>query len=225
VGAGASQAPHCGEKKTVPQDWKSKFGLEHVITTEHDLRDAAGKPSFWLLTKLDIHCRRFIAASPFVVIASAGAAGPIDTSPKGEAPGFVPILDDCTLALPDRSGNRRFDTFHNLLENPNVGLIFFVPGRRETLRVSGKAIIVRDLVLRKSMAIKGRVPHLAIVTSVERVFFHCSSCICTIETMDADKLGARCPRPDRQSSRGRDCLTAPNFTNEVAGPLGRVPFE
>ena len=170
-----------GKRKTVPQDCKSKFGFEHVITTEHDLRDAAGKPSFWfqnkILTKLDIHCRRFIAASPFVVIASAGAAGPIDTSPKGDAPGFVQILDDCTLALPDRSGNRRFDTFHNLLENPNVGLIFFVPGRRETLRVSGKAIIVRDLVLRKSMAVKGKVPHLAIVASVERAFFHCGSCI------------------------------------------------
>jgi predicted pyridoxine 5'-phosphate oxidase superfamily flavin-nucleotide-binding protein len=98
----------------VPQDWKSKFGFEHVITTEHDLRHAAGEPSFWfqnkILTKLDIHCRRFIAASPFVVIASAGAAGPIDTSPKGDAPGFVQILDDCTLGLPDRSGNRRFDT-------------------------------------------------------------------------------------------------------------------
>ena len=112
-----------GKRKTVPQDWKSKFGFEDVITTEHDLRGAAGKPSFWfqnkILTKLDIHCRHFIAASPFVVIASAGAAGSIDTSPKGDAPGFVQILDDCTLALPDRSGNRRFDTFHNLLENPN----------------------------------------------------------------------------------------------------------
>ena len=88
---------------------------------------------------LDRHCRAFIARSPFVLIASANARGLMDISPKGDAPGFVHVLDDKTLAIPDRPGNRRADTFTNVLENPRVGLIFFVPGKSETLRVSGSA--------------------------------------------------------------------------------------
>jgi PPOX class probable FMN-dependent enzyme len=152
-----------------------------VITTEQELRTVVGKPSFWfqskVLAKLDVHCRRFIAKSPFVVVASAGAEGQVDASPKGDEPGFVQVLDDATLALPDRAGNRRFDTFQNLLQNPNIGLIFFIPGRRDTLRVGGKAMIVRDLALRETMALKGRVPELATVVSVERAYFHCGACI------------------------------------------------
>src|ERR1700732_2328780 len=92
-----------------------------VITTELELRATVGKPSFWFqgktLTKLDVHCRRFIAKSPFVVVGSTGAEGRVDTSPKGDEPGFVRVLDDVTLALPDRAGNRRLDTFQNLLQN------------------------------------------------------------------------------------------------------------
>ena len=158
-----------------------QFQFDHVITTDEELRATAGQPSYWMQSKilaaLDPSCRRFIAASPFVVVASADADGRVDTSPKGDKPGFVQILDDRTLALPDRAGNRRFDTFKNLLQNPNIGLIFFVPGRRETLRVSGRAQIVRDLALRRSMAIKGKVPALATVVAVERASFHCGSCI------------------------------------------------
>jgi uncharacterized protein len=160
---------------------KPQFRFHDVITTEQELRAAVGKPSFWfqskMLTRLDAHCRRFIAKSPFVVVASTGAGGQVDTSPKGDEPGFVQILDDVTFALPDRAGNRRCDTFENLIHNPNVGLIFFVPGRRETLRVGGKALIVRDLALRQSMALKGRVPELATVVSLERAYFHCGACI------------------------------------------------
>ena len=92
-------------------------------------------------------------------------------------PGFVKCLDDSTLAIPDRRGNRRVDTFHNVLENPGVGLVFFVPGRRETLRVAGRAMIVRDFDVRSAMAEGGRIPELALVVAVEKAFFHCGKCI------------------------------------------------
>jgi uncharacterized protein len=160
---------------------QTSFRFSDIVRSEQQLREIAGKPSFWfsgkVLSRLDDACRRFIAKSPFLVVASSGASGHVDASPKGDEPGFVRVLDDTTLAIPDRAGNRRFDTFQNLLANPSIGLIFFVPGRRETLRVNGKALIVRDRSLRESMASKGRVPELATVVSVAQAFFHCGSCI------------------------------------------------
>jgi PPOX class probable FMN-dependent enzyme len=158
-----------------------------TIETEEELRAACGRPSWFqskILTKLDAQCRRFIAESPFMVLASTDAGGRVDTSPKGDEPGFVQVLDDVTLAIPDRDGNRRFDTFTNVLQNPNVGLILFVPGRRETLRINGKARIVRDLALRDSMALKGKSPKVATVVFVERAFFHCGSCIARAKLWD-----------------------------------------
>jgi PPOX class probable FMN-dependent enzyme len=101
----------------------------------------------------------------------------MDISPKGDAPGFVRVLDDRTLAVPDRPGNRRADAFTNVLENPRVGLIFLVPGKSETLRVGGRATIVRDADLRESMAARGKTPDFALAVDVEEAFFHCSKCI------------------------------------------------
>jgi len=152
-----------------------------VITTEAQLRDIVGRPNRWLtskmLSRLDRKSRQFIASSPFVVVGSANTHGPIDLSPKGDLPGFVRILDDATVIVPDRPGNRRVDTFLNILQNPHVGLIFFVPGRRETLRVFGRGLIVRDLDIRNIVAVDGRAPDLALVVAVERAFFHCGRCI------------------------------------------------
>lgn len=152
-----------------------------VITTESQLRDIVGRPNRWftskMLTKLDRKCRQFIASSPFVVVGSASASGPIDLSPKGDPPGFVHILDDATVVIPDRQGNRRVDTFLNILQNPHIGLIFFVPGRRETLRVFGRGLIVRDQDVRNAVAVDGRAPDLALVVAVDRAFFHCGRCI------------------------------------------------
>jgi len=157
-----------------------EFSFTDTINSEEELRTACGAPS-WLqskiLSKLNARCRQFIAESPFLVLASSGVEGRVDTSPKGDQPGFVHVLDDLTLAVPDRDGNRRLDTFTNVLQNPNVGLIFFVPGRRETLRVNGKARIVRDVVLLQRMALKGKAPKVAALVSIERAFFHCGSCI------------------------------------------------
>jgi PPOX class probable FMN-dependent enzyme len=155
--------------------------FEEVITDAAQFRELMGEPPPPCVAKtiasLDRHCRAFIGRSPFVLIASANARGWMDISPKGDAPGFVRILDDKTLAVPDRPGNRRADTFTNILENPKVGLIFLVPGKTETLRVSGTARIVRDSDLRESMSVQGKAPDFVLVVETEEAFFHCSKCI------------------------------------------------
>ena len=156
-----------------------RFG--EVITSELELRKIVGPANRWftskILDRLDRHCRRFIAASPFVVVGSTNPFGMVDLSPKGDHAGFVRPLDDATLAIPDRLGNRRVDTFHNVLHNPGVGLIFFVPGKRETLRVTGRALLVRDHAIRSTMMDNGRMPDLAMIVIVEKAFFHCGKCI------------------------------------------------
>ena len=152
-----------------------------IVTTTTDLREIVGQPRFWLQPKvmdhLDRRCRNFIAMSPFIIIASVNASGQVDVSPKGDPPGFVRVLDDRTLAIPDRQGNRRCDTFHNIVDNPNVGMIFLVPGRGETLRIAGRARLVRDLAIRQAMSLDGKVPDLATVVAVERAYFHCPKCM------------------------------------------------
>jgi uncharacterized protein len=156
-----------------------RFG--EVITSESDLRKIVGPANRWFTSKvlhrLDQRCQNFIAASPFVVVGSTDPLGMVDLSPKGDCTGFVRCLDDATLAIPDRRGNRRMDTFHNVLQNPGVGLIFFVPGQRETLRVAGRGLIVRDQNIRSVMTEGGRMPELAMIVIVERAFFHCGKCI------------------------------------------------
>lgn len=152
-----------------------------VITTEAELREVAGNPSKGAVAKaidrIDEHFAGFIAQSPFMLIGTSDAAGNQDVSPKGDPPGFVRVLDEHTLAIPDRPGNRRADTLSNILQNPRVALYFLVPGVRETLRVQGRATIVRDEALRASMAVGDKAPHLAIVVDVEEAFMHCAKCM------------------------------------------------
>jgi PPOX class probable FMN-dependent enzyme len=147
------------------------------ITSEQRLRELAGVPSDRAKLKerstLDVHSRAFIAHSPFLMLATAGADGRCDVSPKGDAPGFVHVLDDRRLAIPDRPGNKRLDGMLNLLTNPHVGVIFIVPGRQETLRVNGRACITRDAALLDRMAVNGKTPLLAIGVEVEQAFMHC----------------------------------------------------
>ena len=155
--------------------------FKDIVTDSAQFRALMGEPPPPCVAKTiaiaDRHCRAFIARSPFVLVASANALGQMDISPKGDAPGFVRVLDDKTLAIPDRPGNRRADTFTNVLENPRIGLIFFVPGKSETLRFSGSARIVRDLDLRESMAAHGKTPEFVLAVAIEEAFFHCSKCI------------------------------------------------
>ena len=151
--------------------------FENLITSEHELRDLVGVPGDRSKLKerraLDEHCRAFIARSPFILMATSGADGTCDVSPKGDAPGFVRVLDEHRLVIPDRPGNKRFDGMFNLIANPHVGLLFIVPGRQETLRVNGRAWITRTPELLASMTFSGKTPLMAIGVDVEQCFIHC----------------------------------------------------
>lgn len=155
--------------------------FQHVIADEADLRAIVGTPGHRaaqkVIDRIDRHVADFIARSPFVVIGSSGPDGTLDLSPKGDPAGFVLVLDEKTLALPDRPGNRRADTFSNVLVDPQVGLIFLIPGKRETVRVSGRAQVVRDPWLLDRLQAQGHTPDLALVVHVERVMFHCAKCM------------------------------------------------
>ena len=150
----------------------------HAITTVGELDELLGKPSERVKAKtidhIDEHCRAIIALSPFLTIASVDAVGRMDVSPKGDPAGFVHVLDDHTLAIPERPGNRRADTFHNVLETGIVGMIFLVPGMEETLRVNGKGRLTIDPAILMPVAVKGKVPKLALLVDVEEAFLHCA---------------------------------------------------
>jgi uncharacterized protein len=165
--------------------------FREIVRSEADLRKVHDEPIELVTNKvvstIDDACRRFIASSPFILIASSDAAGVFDVSPKGDPAGFVKVLDEKTLAIPDRPGNNRLDTLCNILHNPNVGLIFLIPGTRETLRISGKATIVADLELRETMRVNGKLPNFVIVVEVERVLFHCSKCMVRSRLWEPEK--------------------------------------
>lgn len=151
--------------------------FKQVVRSVEELREAFGEPSERardkVLTSLDEHCRRFVEHSPFVLIGTSGANGWCDISPKGDEPGFVRILDDRTLIIPDRPGNRRFDGFKNLFENPHIGLLFLIPNAQDTLRINGRTTLIRDQDILETMAARGRRPELGIVVEVEEAFLHC----------------------------------------------------
>ena len=148
------------------------------ITTEAELRELLGEPLPRVAAKdrpaLDEIDRQWLAASPFCLVATAGSDGSCDVSPKGDPPGFTVVLDDRTIALPERAGNRRADGFRNILTNPHVGLVYLLPGRDDTLRVMGRARLVRDADLLDRMVVRGSRPLLALVVEIEQVFYHCA---------------------------------------------------
>jgi uncharacterized protein len=164
--------------------------FERNITTLAELREVIGEPSSLVADKeigvLDQHCRDFIGRSPFLLVASTDGQGRVDISPKGDPAGFVQVLDDTTLAIPERLGNHRADTFCNVLQYPYVGLIFLIPGTKNTLRVRGRARLVQDQALLDSMAEKGRSPALALVLDVEGAMFHCAKCIIRSKLWSSD---------------------------------------
>jgi PPOX class probable FMN-dependent enzyme len=139
------------------------------------------------LDRLDRHCRAFITASPFYVIASSDAQGRLDATPRGDAPGSVAVIDDTTLLLPDRRGNNRVDTMMNVAENPHVGLLFFVPGVVETLRVNGRATITVDPGQLAALAADGKPPRAAIRVEVEEVYFQCGKALIRSELWNPER--------------------------------------
>ncbi len=161
------------------QDHFARF--QGVISSLDEIREHIGEPVPPVVAKVMDHIdpvsRAIIEKSPFIVMASATPDGYPDISPKGDPVGFVRVLDEKYLAIPDRPGNNRVDTFGNLLQNPYLAILFMIPGKGETLRITGETRIVQDLPLRESMAIAGRVPAFAIVMRVERVLIHCPKCV------------------------------------------------
>jgi uncharacterized protein len=155
------------------------------------LREIYGEPSERAVKKqqsrFDRHCRDFIARSPFLVIASSDPAGHCDASPKGDAPGFVGVVDDTTLLIPDRLGNNRVDTLGNLIQRPGVGLIFFVPGVNETLRVNGRARVTTDPDLLMPLAVNGKLPRSGILVAAEEIYFHCGKALIRSDLWNPEK--------------------------------------
>jgi hypothetical protein len=145
------------------------------------LRDIYPPPAGLAVAKqrdrIDPHAARFIARSPLFVMATADADGRCDASPRGDAPGFVTVVDEHTLLLPDRPGNNRVDSLSNLVANPQVGLLFFVPGVLETLRVNGRAELTTDAALLSPLSVAGKPPRSALKVTVEEVFFHCGKAL------------------------------------------------
>lgn len=175
-----------------------------TITDRQELRDHFGEPLHIAVAvekpQLDDHHKRFIEHSPFICIASAGADGQPAVSPKGDAPGFVRVLDDNTLVIPDRPGNNKVEGFGNMVENPKVSLIFFIPGIMETLRVHGNAEIVRDSELLRHGKVGTKLPSTATLIKVTKAYMHCGKALIRSNLWD----------PDRHIAKG------------VIAPFGRV---
>lgn len=161
-----------------------------AVTNNAELRTVyrppAPRAAQKVLDHLDVHCRNFIALSPFCVLSSSDASGQADASPRGDPPGFVKVLDARTLLLPDRPGNNQVDSLQNVVENPGVGLLFFVPGMNETLRVKGKAEITTDAELLEPLAVSGRPPLSGLKIVVEEAFLHCGRALIRGRVWDAD---------------------------------------
>lgn len=151
--------------------------FEEVVSDTPRLREIIGEPRGYSAQKgtnrIDEIFSRFIAAAPYVIVATVGTDGLPDASPKGDPAGFVLVLDEKTLVIPERPGNQRLDGFQNLIANPAVALLFIIPGNTETLRVAGRARIVRDPSLARRLAVNGKEPLLCLVIDVEEAFMHC----------------------------------------------------
>lgn len=154
---------------------------EHEVSTVEALYELYKQPNETVKRKilgaLDRHCRDFIRNCPFLVIGTNGADGTTDASPRGDAPGFVDVLDDTTILLPDRPGNNRLDTLRNIVGNPAVGLLFMIPGLRETLRINGNATVSTDPQLLARAVVKGKTPLTTLKIDVTEAYLHCGKAL------------------------------------------------
>ena len=189
---------------------------EHAIDTVEELRNRYGEPSELAVKKsldrLDRHCRRFIELSPFLVLASAGADGRVDCSPRGDPAGFVAVLDDRTVLLPDRRGNNRTDSLTNVIENPRVGMLFLIPGVNETLRLNGRATLTTDPARLEPLAVNGRIPRSGLLVEVEEIFLQCTKALVRA------RLWAEESRADRKTA-------LPTFGKMIADHAGLADGE
>lgn len=170
------------------------------VTTAAQLKDVLGDVSerarTKVRTKLTEMDRLWLAASPFCLIGTSDARGSCDVSPKGDPPGFTLVLDEKTIVIPERLGNRRADGFHNILQNEHIGLLYLLPGRGDTLRINGRAKLVHDAPFFDQLVVKGHRPSLALLVEIDEIFFHCSkaflrSDLWKIESWDSEKVPSR----------------------------------
>ncbi|MET8833907.1 pyridoxamine 5'-phosphate oxidase family protein [Micromonospora sp. NPDC004540] len=172
------------------------------ITSPEELAELLGAPTQRARDKertvLHQRDREWLAASPFCLVATAGADGSCDVSPKGDPAGFTLVLDETTIAIPERPGNRRADGYRNILANPHVGLIFLIPGRTDTLRINGRARLVRDAPYFADMEVKGHRPVLAVEVTIEQIFYHCAKAFLRSELWRPETW-----RPDALPTRAR----------------------
>ncbi|RLJ51786.1 hypothetical protein BCF46_2008 [Litoreibacter meonggei] len=174
--------------------------VDEEITSVSRLRELLPTEGFTntflkVTDQLNDVARKFIATAPFIIVATKSTDGLIDVSPKGDPAGFVEVYDNKTLIIPDRLGNHRVDGFQNILEDPNVAILFIVPGHGDTLRVAGKARIVRDSAINKRHAINGKEPLLAMVVEVQEAFMHCSKSLIRSRLWYPDSWPARKTAP------------------------------
>jgi PPOX class probable FMN-dependent enzyme len=171
---------------------------DHVITTIEALESLYGEPFGPAIVKeidhINASYRAFIEAAPFFALATSGPEG-LDCSPRGDAPGFVRLLDEKTLLIPDRRGNNRIDSLRNILADPRVALLFLIPGVGETIRVIGRASISTDPALAESFVINGKTPRTVIVVAVERVFYQCTKALVRSKLWDPAMQIARTSLP------------------------------
>lgn len=172
---------------------------DHSITTEAQLRDVIGAPAEVVCAKitdaLNYLTREYVERSPFVLVATSDPTGACDLSPRGDPAGFVRILDDRTLLLPERPGNRIADTLTNILANPHVGLLFVVPGATETYRVNGRATLTTDPDLLAPCAVEGKVPKLGILVAVEQAYTQCSKALLRSHLWDPERFVSQADLP------------------------------
>jgi len=152
-----------------------------AVTSEDELRGNYGEPMdialMKQLGKLDEHCKNFVSRSPFLCIGTSAADGKADVSPRGDPPGFVQVIDDNTIFIPDRPGNNRLDTMSNIVANPNVGLLFLIPGFEDALRVNGKATLVKDKKILERCAVNRKVPAMGIMVEINEAYLHCAKAV------------------------------------------------
>lgn len=164
--------------------------MRQQVRTVDELRDIVGHPNEYVANKVQprlapIH-RDWLAHSPLGFVATTGADGTVDVSPKGDPPGFVHVIDDATIAIPERPGNKRVDGYLNVLQRPRVGTLFVVPGRGDTLRINGAATVLSDAGYFDAMAVAGKRPILALEIAIEEVFFHCAKAFLRSDTWQPD---------------------------------------
>ncbi|KUI07635.1 pyridoxamine 5'-phosphate oxidase [Mycobacterium lehmannii] len=162
--------------------------MRREVNTVDELRAVVGRPDHYVANKVKDRLspvqRDWLAHSPLGFVATTDARGRVDVSPKGDPPGFVHVIDDTAIAIPERPGNKRVDGYLNVLQNPHVGTVFLIPGRGDTMRINGTATIVSDADYFDALAVKGKRPILALEVAVEEVFFHCAKAFLRSETWD-----------------------------------------